>query len=99
MIRSYLLSRRVHLIFTHPPLRDAQDLFTSMRLLKLRSDGSFSLTRDLIDDIPPYAILSHTWGPDEEEVTFDDMTNQTGENKAGYNKLQFYGKQAAEDKL
>lgn len=22
--------------------------------------------------IPPYAILSHTWGPDEEEVSFQE---------------------------
>jgi hypothetical protein len=25
------------------------------------------------DEIPPYAILSHTWGRDEEEVTLHDM--------------------------
>ncbi|KAL7958046.1 hypothetical protein V8C34DRAFT_284145, partial [Trichoderma compactum] len=25
--------------------------------------------------IPKYAILSHTWGPDSEELTFDDLQN------------------------
>ncbi len=25
------------------------------------------------EDIPPYEILSHTWGPDGEEVTFQDI--------------------------
>src|ERR1700712_4502128 len=70
-----------------------------MRLLERSSNGSFSLTKDLIDNIPPYAILSHTWGPDGEEVTFEDLINQTGENKAGYTKLQFCGDQAAKDEL
>ena len=31
-----------------------------MRLLKLDSHGELSLTKDLLDKIPPYAILSHT---------------------------------------
>ena len=46
-----------------------------MRLLKLNDSGEFDLTRDfmLSDDIPPYAILSHTWGLDTEEVNFQDM--------------------------
>jgi Heterokaryon incompatibility protein (HET) len=70
-----------------------------MRLLELRSNGSFSLTKHLIDNIPLYAILSHTWGSDEEEVTFEDLINQSGENKAGYTKLQFCGRQAAKDGL
>jgi hypothetical protein len=80
-------------------LRAAQEVFTSMRLLELRSEGSFGLTKDFIDNIPPYAILSHTWGPDEAEVTFEDLTNQTGEDKAGYIKLQFCADQAAKDGL
>jgi hypothetical protein len=25
------------------------------------------------DELPPYAILSHTWGSDEDEVSFEDM--------------------------
>ncbi|KAK7938128.1 uncharacterized protein PG986_014996 [Apiospora aurea] len=32
-----------------------------MRLLQRQSDGSFCLTKDFVDAIPPYAILSHTW--------------------------------------
>jgi hypothetical protein len=59
-----------------------------------------SLTKYLIENIPPYAILSHMWGPDEEEVTFEDLMNQTGENKAGYaTKLKFCANQAAKDGL
>ena len=42
-----------------------------MHLVEWNSDGNFSLTKDLLDDeVPPYAILSHTWGPEEDEVTF-----------------------------
>ena len=41
-----------------------------MRLLEIGNGGELSLTEDLTVDIPPYAILSHTWGPDQEEVTF-----------------------------
>jgi len=45
-----------------------------MRLLERNSAGEFSLTKDFVgDDVPGYAILSHTWGPDTEEVTFKDL--------------------------
>jgi Heterokaryon incompatibility protein (HET) len=41
-------------------------------------------------NIPPYAILSHTWGPADEEVSFRDLRKEraTTEGKAGYNKVQ-----------
>ena len=40
------------------------------------------------DDIPPYAILSHTWS-EGEEVTYDELITGKGENKAGYDKIRF----------
>ena len=51
--------------------------------------GEFSLTKDLLvsDDIPPYAILSHTWGADTEEVSFKDMIDGTSKRKTGYDKI------------
>ncbi|ORY10967.1 HET-D protein [Clohesyomyces aquaticus] len=70
-----------------------------MRLLRRSGTGDFSLTPFSDDAIPPYAILSHTWGADTEEVTFDDLTNGTGKNKAGYEKIQFCREQAALDDL
>ncbi|RYP61303.1 hypothetical protein DL771_010180 [Monosporascus sp. 5C6A] len=70
-----------------------------MRLLMLRGNGDLSLTKDLIKDIPPYAILSHTWGDDDQEVTFKDVKKGTGRDKAGYRKIQFCGQQAASDGL
>jgi hypothetical protein len=68
-----------------------------MRLLKLNDGGGFSLTLFREDEIPPYAILSHTWGT--EEVTFKDLTEGTGEQKIGYQKLRFCGNQAKEHGL
>ena len=69
-----------------------------MRLLKLK-DGEFSLVEFVGDNIPRYAILSHTWGADGEEVTFKDLVEGTGKDKAGYEKIRFCGKQAANDGL
>lgn len=68
-----------------------------MRLLKYNDDGEFSLHDDFGDDIPKYAILSHRWG--KEEVTLADLKDDTGKNKAGYNKIQFCGEQARRDDL
>ena len=45
-----------------------------MRLLQVDENGEFSLTDDLIDNIDPYATLSHTWGEHHEEVNFEDLT-------------------------
>jgi Heterokaryon incompatibility protein (HET) len=69
-----------------------------MRLLQY-SDDKFNLTKDLVRDIPRYAILSHTWGPDTEEATFKDLVNGTGEDKAGYEKIRFCAEQARRDGL
>ncbi|KAI0107085.1 hypothetical protein GGR51DRAFT_517343 [Nemania sp. FL0031] len=67
-----------------------------MRLLQHDNAGNYSLTPDLTSDhqIPPYAILSHTWGPDE--VVFTDIANTPDrwQQKAGYAKIQFCAEQA-----
>jgi Heterokaryon incompatibility protein (HET) len=65
-----------------------------MRLLTLDDGGRLSLTGPFNQDIPEYAILSHTWGPDGEEVTYEDMMKGTGNDKPGYKKLQFCAEQA-----
>lgn len=70
-----------------------------MHLLKIGSRGELSLTDDLLKDIPPYAILSHTWGPDKEEVTFKDISDGSGRDKTGYIKIQFCADQARKDGL
>jgi hypothetical protein len=70
-----------------------------MRLLERKSDGEFTLTQDLIDNIPPYAIISHTWGPDIEDVTFRALMDGTGKSKLGYEKISFCGEQAERNSL
>ena len=65
-----------------------------MRLLSSNTDGSFSLTCFTSNKIPSYAILSHTWGPDDQEVTFHDMINHIGQSKKGYRKIQLTAEQA-----
>ncbi|KIN08297.1 hypothetical protein OIDMADRAFT_80089, partial [Oidiodendron maius Zn] len=71
-----------------------------MRLLECNSVGQLSLTKDFVgDNIPEYAILSHTWAADTEEVTFQDLTNNTGRDKPGYKKICFCGEQARRDGL
>lgn len=70
-----------------------------MRLLKSNNDGELTLTPDLTRDIPAYAILSHTWGADGQEVTFQDVTQKIGQSKAGYEKILFCGRQAKRDGL
>jgi Heterokaryon incompatibility protein (HET) len=70
-----------------------------MRLLHLSAGGELRLTPDLVEDIPCYAILSHTWGADHDEVTFNDLQNGSGKSKAGCAKIQFCVEQAKKDGL
>jgi hypothetical protein len=62
-----------------------------MRLLKLEENGQISLTKDITYSTTPYAILSHTWGEDDEEVNFEDLKDSSAKTKDGYKKLRFCG--------
>ncbi|KAF2197542.1 HET-domain-containing protein, partial [Delitschia confertaspora ATCC 74209] len=71
-----------------------------MRLLELSENGELSFTEfPAGDTIPHYAILSHTWGAENEEVQFEDIEKGTAKRKNGYNKIQFCGNQARKDGL
>jgi hypothetical protein len=72
-----------------------------MRLLQCSSNGEFSLTDDYSDEdeLPSYAILSHTWGAGGDEVTFEDLADGTGKAKPGYEKIRFCAEQAQYDGL
>ncbi|ERF75779.1 Vegetative incompatibility protein HET-E-1 [Endocarpon pusillum Z07020] len=72
-----------------------------MRLLQRSNTGEFSFSEKFVgkDTIPPYAILSHTWGADAEEVTFEDLTKGIGKDKPGYEKIRFCGEQAKQHGL
>ncbi|OAP55860.1 hypothetical protein AYL99_10012 [Fonsecaea erecta] len=69
----------------------------AMHLLKIDSRGRISQPIEFVTDIPSYAVLSHTWGAEADEVTFADQQNGTGMNKAGHAKIQFCGARARED--
>jgi hypothetical protein len=70
-----------------------------MRLLQCDESGKFILTKVFINDIPPFAILSHTWEADTEEVTYRDIVEGHGKTKAGYDKIRFCGERAKCDNL
>jgi hypothetical protein len=59
-----------------------------MRLLERNNAGEINLTKYIFgDNIPWYAILSHTWGADTEEVSFKDLIDGTDKSKPGYDKI------------
>ncbi|PMD36321.1 hypothetical protein L207DRAFT_392738, partial [Hyaloscypha variabilis F] len=68
-----------------------------MRLLRGSNGGELSLTEELLNNIPEYAILSHTW--EAEEVYFQDIKDGSGKSKCGYSKIQFCSNQAKHDGL
>lgn len=70
-----------------------------MRLLQLLGDNRIQLVKNVDKNTPRYAILSHTWGPDDDEVSFEDVSTGTGTTKPGFRKLEFCGRQAASDGL
>ncbi|KAF2730453.1 WD40 repeat-like protein [Polyplosphaeria fusca] len=74
-----------------------------MRLLQRSDAGGYHLTETFTSEeaIPPYAILSHTWGADDDEVTFDDLKSSIGAytNKPGYEKIRFCAEKARQDGL
>jgi hypothetical protein len=71
-----------------------------MYLLQLEDNGEFSLVEYVGNkSVPRYAILSHTWGEDDEELTFKDIRKGTGKSKPGYHKLTFCAKRAAQNDL
>jgi hypothetical protein len=69
----------------------------AMRLLEHMADGQLVLREYLSRDIPPYAILSHTWG--KEEVDFQEAHTGRGKNNEGWKKIEFCAKQADADGL
>jgi len=50
-------------------------------------------------DAPPYAVLSHTWQTSDQEVSFQDIMEESGRAKSGYHKVEFCGMQAHMDGL
>jgi hypothetical protein len=63
--------------------------------MRLLNTASLQLKDFIGSNIPPYAILSHTWG--DEEVLFDDIQKGTATSKRGYAKVKGCCQKAAED--
>src|SRR4051812_47775961 len=70
-----------------------------MSVIEWEKDREARLTKKFIHDNTPNDNLSHTWGADTEEVTFEDLKDGTSKSKAGYNKIRFCGEQARRDDL
>jgi hypothetical protein len=70
-----------------------------MHVLEYNKDGEL-VSRNFDDNKPPqYAILSHRWREEAEEVSFEDIASNAGKDKLGYGKIQFCGEQAKRDGL
>jgi hypothetical protein len=63
-----------------------------MRLLRYSESDELSIHSFSDTNIPPYAILSHTWDADWDEVTFADLQTGGGRRKLGYKKILFCGR-------
>lgn len=72
-----------------------------MRLLQFKESQEVEVVEHLGPSIPEYAILSHRWGLDSEEVTFEDFRGSRSIYKAkkGFKKIEQCGKQAAKNGL
>lgn len=72
-----------------------------IRLLSWTDQGELRFHEfESSDELPGYAILSHTWNTEnKEEVTYEDLESGRGQEKAGYCKIDFCKKQAFIDKL
>ncbi|OWY51406.1 hypothetical protein AALT_g4692 [Alternaria alternata] len=68
-----------------------------MRLIRIHKDGTLELQEFHKHDIPPYAILSHTWG--DSEVTFENFYKETSATQQGYKKILFCREQALKHDL
>lgn len=72
-----------------------------IRLLQRKANGDIVFREPTSDNIPVYAILSHTWG--KEEVVFQDLEPgadmRRTMSKAGWRKIQFCVERAAIDGL
>lgn len=66
--------------------------------MRLLHAGTFEL-EEFVSDIPPYSILSHTWGKDE--VSFQDITTnlEASAAKEGFVKIRHCAAQTLSDGL
>lgn len=77
-----------------------------IRLLQFYDNGEYCLTHFPSDHKPFYGILSHRWGADGDEITYEELMD--GERRSiserdlargGFRKLQFCQQRAAQEGL
>ena len=56
--------------------------------MRLINTTSLQMHDFLSDDVPKYAILSHTWGKAEEEVSFETFHNPNVQSLPGFSKIE-----------
>jgi len=66
--------------------------------MKLVNAKTFKVVEFFDNDVPPYAILSHTWIQNE-EVSYQEMVTNEGRQKLGFRKIRQCCSQALEDGL
>lgn len=77
----------------------SDSLYHIMRLIKAKKliqEGTFEF-ENFFEEIPQYAILSHTW--EAEEVTFQDTSSPNAQGKIGFAKIRETCRLALEKKL
>jgi len=67
--------------------------------MRLLDTQTLALSEFSPNAIPPYAILSHTWGEGDEEVKLQDLGAPSVARKAGYAKIKGCCRQAQKDGL
>jgi hypothetical protein len=67
--------------------------------MRLINATTLSVTAFVSDLVPPYAIVSHTWGTDE--VSFEDLSKPwvSWQNQDGFLKIKYSCLQAVKDGL
>ncbi|KAI0874365.1 heterokaryon incompatibility protein-domain-containing protein [Hypoxylon argillaceum] len=80
---------------------DIPVLITSIKWLagSIETYETLETFNDDTQPTPPYAILSHTWGPDHEEISFLDLRRGRTKNGPGQYKFDKCCFQAARDGL
>jgi hypothetical protein len=87
-INSFCVRSRCGLLF---------DLRYNMRLLNATTRQLEEFVAE--EEIPRYAILSHTWGKAADEVKLQELSESRIKEKPGYQKIDYCCKQALQDGL
>lgn len=75
-----------------------------VRLIRFHDNGNICLTSFSPEAVPLYGILSHTWGADGEEITYEELKGGvprpiSNSPRLGFQKLRFCQNRAAQDGL